>query len=380
MPFAERARVVIAPDSFKGSLGADRVAAAIARGWAAARPADALVLRPMADGGEGTLAVVQSAIPDAESVSFAATGPIGAPVAAHWLRLPDGSAVVELAETSGMLRLPRDAAGQLVLHPLEAHTRGVGEAIRAAFDAGATHVHVALGGSCSTDAGAGVLVGLGARLLDSAGNEVPLGNRGLAHIAVIDTSRMRSIPAGALTVWSDVAAPLLGPRGAAAQFGQQKGITEALRPAAEAGLAHFASLLGLDPMSPGFGAAGGATCALAWLGAEIVQGAGAVAELIGLAAAISEAELVITGEGSFDAQSSEGKAPALVTELAARARVPVAIIAGRIAEDAAVAQYVHAQSLGELAVKTKQQLDPMQDAEVLLERAGHALALVMRGE
>lgn len=380
MPFVERARVVIAPDSFKGSLGADRVATAIARGWAAVRPEDDLVLRPMADGGEGTLAVVQSGIPDAELVPFTATGPVHASVAAHWLRLPDGSAVVELAETSGMLWLPRDAAGQLILHPLDAHTRGVGEAIRAALDAGATHVHVALGGSCSTDAGAGILVGLGARLLDSAGHEVPLGNRGLARIATIDTSVMRTVPAGTLTVWSDVAAPLLGPRGAAAQFGQQKGITEALRPAAEAGLAHVAELLGLDPMTPGFGAAGGTTCVLAWLDAEIVQGASAVANLIGLSAAIAAADLVVTGEGAFDAQSAEGKAPARVTELAVRSGVPVALIAGRIEQDATVAQFVKAQSLVELAATTEQHLDSMLDAEVLLERAGALLAVASREE
>lgn len=377
MPGRAGAGVLIAPDSFKGSLGADRVAAAIARGWHSVRPSDELVLRPMADGGEGTLAALKSAIPDSVLVPVTVPGPIGEPVFAHWLHLPDGNAVVELAETSGMLRLPRSKSGELILHPLEAHTRGVGEAIRAALAAGAKHVHVALGGSCSTDAGAGILVGLGARLLDVTGAGVPLGNRGLGDVAVIDIRGMAEIPNHSLTVWSDVAAPLLGPRGAVAQFGPQKGMTAELLPGAEARLAHIAQVFELDPMTPGFGAAGGATCALAWLGAEIVQGASAVAMLVGLAETMIDTDLVITGEGSFDAQSAEGKAPALIMELASRAHVPVALVAGRIDPRADTLPLAQAVSLTDIADRASGE-DPMRDAETLLVRAGRSLAATTR--
>lgn len=373
-------RVVFAPDSFKGSVAASAAAAALADGWRSARPADELILKPMADGGEGTLDTVAAAVPGAERVPLEVRGPDDRPVAAAWLRLPDGSALVELANTSGLLLLAKDPHGVPLLRPRTAHTVGTGQAIRAALDAGADRVYVALGGSASSDGGAGILAALGARLLDAAGRAVPPGNAGLAELAAVELRN--AIPAPPpegtgprLIAWTDVRSPLLGPEGAVAVFGPQKGLRGADAEAAEGALARFAELLGGEPDAPGSGAAGGAAFGLAALGAELRGGAASVAEVIGLDATLAGCELVVTGEGSFDAQSAQGKAVSLVAELAAARGVPVALVAGRI--EAAPDGFAAALSLTRIAADaggSGPASDPIRDAEALLRRAGGALA------
>ena len=346
-------RVVVAIDSFKGSIGAAAAARAIAAGWHATDPAATLELRPMADGGEGTLEAFAAAVPGARRVPVEVTGPAGTAVAASWLLLPAGHGgtagtvgVVELASTSGIELLGDRRRG------LDADTSGFGHAIAAALDAGVDRLVLGIGSSSSTDGGIGMLRALGARVTDAAGREVAPGVRGLADIAAVDLSSLRPLPAGGAIVLSDVSNPLLGERGAAAVFGPQKGLDPRGVAVAEAGLARWsASVPGAASLAetPGAGAAGGTGFGLLAWGARLTPGAREVAELIGLAEAVAEAELVITGEGSFDGQSAAGKVPAFVAELAARAGAPAALVAGRIAADADTAAFAASVSLTERA-------------------------------
>jgi len=343
-------RVVFAPDSFKGTIGAAAAADALARGWASVRHGDDLQLLPMADGGEGTVDAFATAVPEARRMPITVTGPEGAPVAASWLLLPadaDGvvTGVVELASTSGIELLgtpPR-------LRALDAHSRGFGEAIAAALAHGADRLVLGIGSSASTDGGVGMLTALGARFTDAEGQPIAEGGRGLADVAGVDLTALAALPARGVTVLGDVTNPLLGPSGAAAVFGPQKGADAAQIAELDAGLARLAALLGVDPSSLGAGAAGGTGYGLRAWGATIVPGSEAVADLIGLRAAVAAASVVITGEGSFDGQSAAGKVPAHVAALAAETGVAVALVAGRITTDADTSAFAGTASLTVLA-------------------------------
>ncbi|ALJ18925.1 glycerate kinase [Microbacterium sp. No. 7] len=332
------ARVVVAVDGFKGSITAADAAAALADGWG-----DGAVLRPMADGGEGTLDAFAAAVPGARRVPVTVRGPHDGPVAAHWLLLPDGTGVVELASTSG-IELLSDG-----LRPWDADTLGFGQAIAAAIDAGVSRLVLGIGSSASTDGGAGMLRALGARVLDAAGSPAGAGLRGLCEAASVDLDGLRPLPPGGVRVLSDVTSPLCGPAGAAAVFGPQKGLDAEGVAVADAALARWAGLVGVDPAEAGAGAAGGTGFALLAWGGRLEPGAPAVAELIGLDEAIAGADLVVTGEGSYDASSAVGKVPALVAERARCAGVPVALVAGRIADDADLSGFAASVSLTALA-------------------------------
>lgn len=321
-------RVLVAPDSFKGTLDAARVAWAVRRGWLSVRPEDEVRSLPLADGGEGSLEVLAAALEGStlETVPLV-HGPDGRPVDAQWLASPDGTAVVELARSSGLPLMSR-------LDPLGAHTLGLGEVMRAAArDPRTRRLVVALGGSASTDGGTGALRALGVSLLDAEGSRLPLGGGALEDLAQVDTSELVELPP--VTCLVDVAAPLLGPTGAAAIFGPQKGAGTQEVERLDAGLAHLAEVLDARALAslPGSGAAGGTAFGLAAvLGAQVELGSARLAELSGLERALGEADLVITGEGSFDAQSLGGK---VVGEVLARARrlgVPAAVLAGRVPE------------------------------------------------
>ena len=320
-------RVVIAPDSFKGTASAADAASALAAGWRAVRPADDLVLRPMADGGEGTLEAFETAVPGARRMPITVRGPVSAPVETHWLLLPDGTGVVELAATSGLTLLDP-------LEPLDAHTAGFGEAIAAALDAGVQRLFLALGGSASTDGGVGALSVLGGAFLDAARRPVRLGNRGLGRLARVDLAGLRTLPPGGAVILGDVTNPLLGELGAAAVFGPQKGADAATVEVLESNLARLARLVPAPARAfaatPGAGAAGGAGFGLLAWGASMGGGASLVARAVGLDDAIAGADLVITGEGRFDGQSEAGKAPTVVAALARDAGVPAALVAGAI--------------------------------------------------
>ena len=313
-------RVLVAPDAFKGSATAAQAAAALRRGWLSVRPHDDVVELPLADGGEGTLDVVASVIDGAERVGLTVNGPAG-PVQGSWLLLPGGTAVVELALASG---LPLHPAPD----PLGAHTTGFGELLAAAAsDPRVEEVVAALGGSASTDGAAGALTALGARFLDDAGEPLARGGGALSQLAAVDTTGLLQPPRRGVRLLVDVDAPLLGPDGAAAQFGPQKGAHPADVVRLEQGLARLAALVdpaGLVSNLAGAGAAGGSGFGLAALwGADLARGAAAVAELTRLAEQVSSYDLVVTGEGRLDAQSFRGKVVGQVCETAGDLCVPV---------------------------------------------------------
>ncbi|MCU1552403.1 MAG: glycerate kinase [Glaciihabitans sp.] len=376
------ARIVIAPDSFKGSAAAHVAAAAIGRGWSSVRPGDELHLLPMADGGEGTIDAFAMAFPDAIRMPVTVTGPDDRPVDAEWLLLADGTGVVELAQASGIT----------LLHPLrafDAHTLGFGQLIAAALDSEVARLLLAIGGSSSTDGGAGALTALGARFLDAAGAPVPLGNRGLEALDRIDTTGLRDLPAGGSIVLSDVTNPLLGPHGAAAVFGPQKGALPSDISVLDANLARLARIFRLNADAAatansrnvranedvaGAGAAGGAGYGLLEWGASIEAGSAAVGDALSAPAAVASADLVITGEGRFDEQSAAGKVPSYLSGLARDAGAQAALVAGLI--EASTREFVDAASLTELAGSSQA---AQADAERWLVEAGALLAARYRG-
>ncbi|GAB2454017.1 glycerate kinase [Xylanimonas ulmi] len=338
-PASAGPHVVVAPDSFKGSLDAIEVAEAIAAGVLAAVPTARVTRLPMADGGEGSLAALAAAwrVPQHELDTVDA---LGRPTTARWATSPDGrTGVVELASASGLPAVA-DAEPQ----PLHAHTRGTGEVAAAVLSAGVEEVLVCLGGSASTDGGAGVLAGLGARMLDADGVEVPDGGQGLARVASLDLTGLH--PRARQVRWRlavDVTSSLTGEHGAAAVYGPQKGAGPGDVAFLDEALARWAGVLERETgravrSLPGAGAAGGVPAALvAVFGAAVERGADLVAEAVGLPAALADADLVITGEGSFDSQSSRGKAPDGVARAAAAspAHPPVVVIAGQVLMPAA---------------------------------------------
>lgn len=376
-------QVVIAPDSFKGSLDAAAAAEAIGSGWRAVRPLDEVLLLPQADGGEGTLDAIATAVPasrlrDAGPVS----GPDGRPVEGHWLQLPDGTAVVELALSSGLPLMSRP-------DPLGASTRGMGEVIAAALDDGATALAIGLGGSASTDGGSGALRALGLDLFDADDRALPDGGGALSRIARVDVARMRRPPVGGVRLLSDVTSPLLGAAGAAAVFGPQKGASAAQIDELDAGLARWAALLELALVMtdcpsqperargmtavPGAGAAGGTGYGfLAAWGAAIEGGAAAIAELTGFAAAAASADVIITGEGRFDQTSTSGKVVGHALSLSTKPTARRAIVAGSFGS--AAPPGVWAASLVDLAGTLDAALD---DPTRWLYAAGIAAATVL---
>lgn len=326
-------KIVIAPDSFKESLDALRVAEAIARGWQAVFPDAECLLRPMADGGEGTVDAVLAAV-GGERRSCQVSGPLGAPVQAHWGWLADGTAVIEMAAASGLHWV---APGQRDI--LRACSQGTGELIRQALDAGARRIILGLGGSATNDGGAGMLRALGVRFLDASDQPLPPGGAALAQLTRVDLSGLDTrLRATEIQVAADVDNPLCGPRGASAVFGPQKGASPQQVVQLDAALAHYARVmaaaLGEDHANvPGAGAAGGlGFAARALLGASFRPGIEVVAELSGLADAMQGADLVITGEGRLDAQTLHGKTPLGVARIARAAGVPLVALAGSLGE------------------------------------------------
>ncbi|MER6970161.1 glycerate kinase [Nocardioides sp. NPDC000445] len=319
-------RVLVASDKFKGSLTAAEVAAAVSAGMRRGSPGVVVDAIPVADGGDGTLAAAESA--GFVLVPVTVAGSTGEPVRTAYARRDD-IAVVELADASGLARLPG------VLDPMRASSLGTGQAMAAAIDAGCRRIVLGIGGSASTDGGAGLLCGLGARLFTVAGDPVGPGGVGLEEVARIEVDELRRRLDGvSVTVACDVDNPLTGPTGAAAVYGPQKGADADQVRRLDASLGRWASLVasftGTDLRDhPGAGAAGGVGfAALALLGAELRSGIELVLELVDFASALDGAALVVTGEGALDEQTLNGKAPAGVAAAAARAGVPVVAVCG----------------------------------------------------
>ncbi len=365
--------VLIASDKFKGSLTAAQVADAVGEGVRLVRPDADVESVPVADGGDGTVAAALAA--GFDNVPVVVSGPTGEPVQTGFGRRGD-LAVVEMADAAGLVRLPGGIPA-----PLTASSRGVGEVVAAAVAAGCRTIVLGIGGSASTDGGAGLLAALGARLLDADAAPIPDGGAGLTSIASIDLAAVRELMDGVhLVLASDVDNPLTGPTGAAAVYGPQKGAgPDEVRELDDA-LTHFADVVAATTGaehrdSPGAGAAGGAGfAALAVLGAEFRPGVELVLDLVGFAERLSRADLVVTGEGALDEQTLSGKAPAGVATAAGAAGVPVVAVCGR---NQLTADALHAAGIAAAYALTDVEPDVarcLADPAPLLVRLGELIA------
>ncbi|MFE9996757.1 glycerate kinase [Streptomyces avermitilis] len=368
-------RVLIAADKFKGSLTAVQVAERVTAGLRRVAPAVEVEALPVADGGDGTVDAAVAAGFERRAVRVA--GPLGEEVTAAFA-LRGGTAVVEMAEASGLQRLPRG-----VFAPLTASTYGSGELLRAALDAGARTIVFGVGGSATTDGGAGMLAALGARFVDAEGEPVAPGGGGLSELALADLSgldpRLAEIE---LVLASDVDNPLTGPKGAPAVYGPQKGAAPDDVATLDAALAHFAAVLekAIGPKAaeyaaaPGAGAAGGIGYGALVLGAGFRPGIEVMLDVLGFAPALDRATLVITGEGSLDEQTLHGKAPAGVAAAARAAGKEVVAVCGRLA--------LPPQELGRAGIRRAYPLteaEPdiakcIEDAGPILERVAENIA------
>jgi glycerate kinase len=327
-------KIVIAPDSYKGSLSSMEAAAAMEKGIKRFMPDADTVKVPIADGGEGTLDCMVAAS-GGEKVSVTVTGPMGEPVEAEYGLLDGGKiAVIEMAEASGLTLVPEERR-----NPLQATTYGTGELIRAALDRGCRHFILALGGSATNDGGIGMLQALGLRLTDRDGREIPPGAGGgqLGAIAAIDDRDFDArIRESRFVIASDVQSPLVGPHGATHVFGPQKGATPELIRVLEAGMTHWADLMAVHTGrrlhdEPGAGAAGGIGAAfLAFFPSAIRRGIDVVIEHSRLRDALQGADLVLTGEGQIDHQTAAGKTPMGIAQEARKFGVPTIALAGAV--------------------------------------------------
>jgi len=326
-------RVVVAPDSFKESLSAVEVAAAMADGIREAAPDADIVSIPMADGGEGSLAAVLAATGGERRLAVVKDAN-GQPCKAAWGWLGDGTAFIEMAEAAGLERIaPAER------RPLQATTYGVGQLVLAALDAGARRIVLGLGGSATTDGGAGLFQALGAHLFDAEGGELPPGGGALHRLSSIDTLRLdRRLADVQFELAVDVDNPLCGARGAAAIFGPQKGASPHDVEFLDKALAHFAAVCtqasGRDESrTPGTGAAGGLGFVIkSFFQAEFCPGVDLIAALAGLDRALQNTQLVFTGEGRMDHQTLLGKTPAGVARHARRQGAEVIALAGSLGE------------------------------------------------
>jgi glycerate kinase len=381
VPARDRLRVVFAPDSFKGSLSSVEVARALAQGWAVARPDDELILAPLADGGEGTLAAIAET-GGWEWQECPAHDPLGRPLTARWLRSADGRrAAVELAEASGLSRLPEGEPRS----PLAATTEGTGEVLAAVLNAGVRHVVMGVGGSATTDGGSGLIRALGAWYRSSTAEPLP---GPVPDLSAVDLAGLEPRLAELeLRIACDVTNPLLGDLGAAATYAPQKGAWPEDVAALEAWLTRFADLLenaaGARARDvAGAGAAGGTSFGLLCLAPrmrsfELVPGIDVVMEETGFDARLAEADLVITGEGRIDEQTAYGKTALGVARRAAAAGVPCLAVGGGVtAEGVAALATVGAVAMPMVDGPISLQ-EAMTDAAVLVAAAGARIARVV---
>ncbi|MGC5018210.1 glycerate kinase [Micromonospora sp. DT47] len=343
-------RVVLCPDKFAGTLAAQEVAAAVAEGWRAVVASDDLLIRPLADGGPGFVAVLADAL-GGRRIPVPTVDPLGRPASGEILLTVDGTGYLESAQACGLHLL--SAAER---DPKATTSYGLGALVTAAVEHGARTVVVGLGGSGTNDGGAGMITALGATPLDDAGLALPYGGAALAAVATLDGApRLRG---ATLVAATDVDNPLLGLHGASSVYGPQKGASRADVLLLDAALERWAAVLerelpgcppGLGAL-PGGGAAGGLGAAILALGGRCESGIDLVTRAIGLDAALDAADLVITGEGSFDHQSLRGKVVAGVAGAARDRGVPCVVLAGRVStgrREAASAGVTEAYSLVE---------------------------------
>ncbi|PXX44658.1 glycerate kinase [Aquitalea magnusonii] len=324
-------RWLLAPDSYKGSLEAAAVAEAMQRGIERADPQAECLLRPMADGGEGTQDALYAAV-GGQWLQFPVCNATGDTIMAPCLLLPDGTAVLEVARIIGLPEAGDSPVAQR-------SSRGVGQMLAALLQSGQRRIAVALGGSSTNDGGAACLAALGLQLLNARGQRLDGALQDLSQLFTLDADGLLQAFADVeLEIWSDVDNPLSGPRGATAVFGPQKGVAAADIARIDGEITHFAQLLDARLQRdtrhlPGSGAAGGLGYAMLLLGGRMQSGAQAVARHLGLAAALQRVDWVFSGEGRSDSQTLAGKAPACVAALARAAGVPVSLLSGAVIAD-----------------------------------------------
>ncbi len=324
-------RILVAPQEYKGTLTAKAAAEAMAEGARRSFPGAEVDVVPLSDGGPGLVEAMVAA-GGGHLLASRVHGPLGRLTEARWGMLPDGTAVIEMAQAAGLALLAPEERD-----PRLTSTYGVGELILAALGGGARRIIVGLGGSATNDGGAGMAAALGARFLDAEGRELPLGGAALARLHRIDTSGMDSRLASLdVTAATDVTNPLCGPEGASLVYGPQKGASAEAAQELDAALRHYAEVverdLGVRILdTPGAGAAGGLGAGLiAFLGARVRPGFEVVAEAVRLAERMREADVVVTGEGRLDGQTVYGKTVAGVARLAASAGVAVLVVPGAL--------------------------------------------------
>ncbi|WP_026174178.1 glycerate kinase [Effusibacillus pohliae] len=371
-------KIVLAPDSYKGSLTAKEACDAMEAGIRRVLPEAEIVKVPMADGGEGT---VQSLV-DATGGRFMTrqvTNPLGEPVNAQYGILGDGkTAVIEMAEASGLYRIPADRR-----NPLVTTTYGTGELIRAALDQGCRKFILGIGGSATNDGGTGMAQALGVKFFDKEGRELPFGGGSLGQLQRIDMSgvdpRLKDCE---FTVACDVDNPLTGPNGASHVFGPQKGATPDMVVELDRNLAHYAKMIERDLGTsvsdlPGAGAAGGLGAAMvAFLGATLKRGVEIVVEATRLAEHVQGADLVLSGEGQIDFQTERGKTPFGVAKVAQKAGVPVILIAGSIGRGVEVLYQHGVQSVFSIVNRPMSLQEAMEQARDLLADATERIVRV----
>ena len=329
-------RIIVAPDSFKGSVSALGVAEAMERGIQAVFPEAEVIKVPIADGGEGTVEALVAATAG-RLMHTTVRGPMGVPLSAHWGVSGDGlTAFIEMASASGLPLVPKERRD-----PRIASTFGTGELMKAALDAGLRRLVVGIGGSATNDGGSGMARALGARFLDAEDRDLPEGGAALARLARLDLSGLDPrLAEASILVACDVDNPLCGPRGASAVYGPQKGATPEMVTELDGALAVLAAVAtattGRDiARSPGAGAAGGLGAGLLFFTpASLRPGVSIVLETTGFEGLIQGADLVITGEGRTDFQTAMGKAPVGVAEVARRHGVPVICLSGGLGDGA----------------------------------------------
>lgn len=329
-------KIVVAPDSFKGSLTAVEVSNAIGQGVREIFPEAEIVKIPMADGGDGTVQCLVNAT-GGEILKEKVTGPLGDEVLASYGILGDKkTAVIEMAEASGLTLVPENRR-----NPLITTTYGTGQLIKAGLDRGCRKMIIGIGGSATNDGGAGMVQALGVKLLDKDGEDVGFGGGELKKVFRIDTKYLDNrLSETKVLIASDVSNPLCGPKGAARVYGPQKGATLEMIKKLDESLAYFAEIIKRDLNKdikdiPGAGAAGGLGASLmAFLDAELRPGIEIIIEAVQLEKAIKDADLVITGEGKIDSQTIYGKAPIGVAKIAKKYNIPVIAVAAIIGDDA----------------------------------------------
>lgn len=363
-------RILVAPQEFKGTLTATAAAEAISRGCRRALPGAEIDFLPFSDGGPGFIDALAPAVPS-RRVPVTVQDAIGRPADAELLVLDEGRAIaIEAAQSNGLARLLPTG-----LDPLHADTFGVGELIARALDLRPRQVTVGVGGSATTDGGAGMARALGARFLDGAGRDLPRGGAPLADLVRIDWHGLPSAAGVQFVVATDVTSLLTGPTGAARVFSPQKGASTEQVDHLETALVRYAVVLrhslGADVADlPGAGAAGGLAAGLvAFLGAHIVSGFDVVADATGLIDRLRMANLVVTGEGSFDDQSSRGKVTGRLIAMAQQAGKSLIVLAGRAAVTGA-----NVHSLAEVEPDTAKQ---MENAAPLLEELAWRVAATL---